>query len=78
MTRYFFDLDNGDGQTLDEQGVELASRDAVMHEVTRILVDIARDELPDGVGTKISVSVRTDIGEPVSVSTLTFQNRWLD
>ncbi len=78
MTRYFFDLQNGDGQTLDEQGMELASREAVMQEVTRILVDIARDELPDGVGTRISVSVRTDIGEPVSVSTLTFQNRWLE
>ncbi len=78
MTRYFFDLQNGDGQTLDEQGMELASREAVMQEVTRILVDIARDELPDGIGTKISVSVRTDIGEPVSVSTLTFQNRWLE
>ncbi|WP_312366187.1 DUF6894 family protein [Ensifer sp.] len=78
MTRYFFDLQNGDGQTLDEQGMELASREAVMQEVTRILVDIARDELPDGIGTKISVSVRTDIGEPVSVSTLTFQNLWLE
>ncbi|MGF6178652.1 hypothetical protein ABIE33_006972 [Ensifer sp. 4252] len=48
MTRYFFDLRNGDGQTLDEQGLELPSRDAVMQEVTRILVDVARDELPGG------------------------------
>lgn len=78
MTRYFFDLRNGDGQTLDEQGLELPSRDAVMQEVTRILVDVARDELPGGVGTEISVSVRTDIGKTVSVSTLMFQNQWLD
>ncbi|WP_457584490.1 DUF6894 family protein [Ensifer canadensis] len=78
MTRYFFDLNNGDGQTLDEQGLELGSRDAVMQEVTRILVDVARDELPEGIGTEICVSVRTDIGETVSVATLTFRNQWLD
>ena len=29
-----------------------------MQEITRILVDVARDELPEGHGTEISVSAR--------------------
>ncbi|MGF6178591.1 DUF6894 family protein [Ensifer sp. 4252] len=78
MTRYFFDLNYSDGQTLDEQGLELGSRDAIMQQVTRILVDVPRDELPDGNGTEISVSVCTDIGKTISIATLTFQNQWLD
>lgn len=75
MTRYFFDLHNGDGETRDEQGVELGSRDAVTQE---ILLDVARDELPDRNRTDISVLVRTDIGKTGSVATLTFRNQWLD
>ncbi|OOG72910.1 hypothetical protein BLJAPNOD_05133 [Ensifer sp. M14] len=78
MTRYFFDLNNGDGKTVDEEGQELGSRNAIMQEVTRILVDVARDELAVGQGTEISVSVRTDVGKAVSVATLTFENEWLD
>ncbi|NVD41960.1 hypothetical protein HT585_24130 [Ensifer sp. HO-A22] len=78
MTRYFFDLNNGDGKTVDEEGQELGSRNAIMQEVTRILVDVARDELPVGQGTEISVSVRTGVGKAVSVATLTFENEWLD
>ncbi len=78
MTRYFFDLMNGDGQTRDDLGLELHSREAVMQEITRILVDVARDELPEGYGTEISVSVRSEEGKPISVASLTFRNRWLD
>lgn len=58
MTRYFFDLSNGDGHTRDDHGLELGSREAVLRQLARILVDIARDELPEGDGTDISVSVR--------------------
>ncbi|WP_312367163.1 DUF6894 family protein [Ensifer sp.] len=63
--------------TADDHGLDLDSRDAVMLEVARILVDVARDELPQGDGTEISVSVRSEFGKPISVATLTFRNRWL-
>ena len=44
--RYYFDLHNGDGPMSDEHGVDLASREVVSKEITRILLDIARDEMP--------------------------------
>ncbi len=77
MTRYFFDLHNGDGPIRDNDGMELASRAAVLREMAKILVDIARDELPAGERTIISVTVRTK-ERPVSVASLAFSNEWLD
>lgn len=72
-----FRSSNGDGNTLDDHELDLDSRDAVMLEVARILVDVARDELPQGDGTEISVSVRSEFGKPITVATLTVRNSWL-
>lgn len=78
MSRYFFDLHNGDGPTTDHEGLDLCSRDAVTREVTRILVDLARDEMPIEQRAVISVRVRNALGKVVSVSSLTFNNEWLE
>lgn len=77
MSRYYFDLHNGDGPLRDETGVEIASRAGVLQEVARIMLGIARDELPTLDRAVISVTVRDEQGEPVSVSTLTFNNEWI-
>ena len=77
MARYFFDLHNGDGPIRDDAGTELASRDEVLKEMARILVDVARDELPAGERTIISVTVRSE-ERPISVASLAFSNEWLD
>jgi len=77
MARYFFDLHNGDGPIRDNEGTELESRAEVVREMARILVDVARDELPAGERTIISLTVRS--GErPISVASLAFSNEWLD
>lgn len=77
MARYFFDLHNGDGPMRDNEGMELASRADVLKEMARILVDIARDELPAGERTIISLTVRTE-ERPISVASLAFSNEWLE
>ncbi|MEK1900323.1 DUF6894 family protein [Rhizobium sp. 1399] len=77
MARYFFDLHNGDGPIRDNEGTELASRAEVLREMARILVDIARDELPAGERTIISLTVRSE-QRPISVASLAFSNEWLD
>lgn len=78
MGRYYFDLHNGDGPTRDDQGREFASRETVAREVTRILLDVARDEMPEGDRGVISLTVRDENGRPVSVASLSFNNEWLD
>jgi hypothetical protein len=78
MSRYYFDLHNGDGLTTDNEGMELDSRESVTQQVTRILVDVARDEMPTEHRAVVSVKVRNDKGKVISVASLTFNNEWLD
>ncbi|WP_328518496.1 DUF6894 family protein [Pararhizobium qamdonense] len=78
MSRYFFDLHNGDGATRDEQGLELSTRASVTREVTRILLDVVQDEIGDQPNGAVSVVVRDDKGRAVSMANLTFSNSWFE
>jgi hypothetical protein len=77
MSRYFFELRNGDGTTADPEGMELASRDKLVSEVSRLMLDIVREELPDQESGAVSVIVRDEAGQVVSVANLSFTNHWL-
>ena len=78
MPRYYFDLHNEEGPTRDEHGTELKSREDIPKELTRILLDVARDELPAGARITIAITVRDESGDPVTVASLIFHNEWLD
>ncbi|CAN7479965.1 MULTISPECIES: DUF6894 family protein [Rhizobium] len=78
MPRYYFDLHNEEGPTRDEHGTELKSREDIPKELTRILLDVARDELPAGDRMTIAITVRDESGDPVTVASLIFNNEWLD
>jgi hypothetical protein len=78
MSRYFFDLHNGDGATRDEQGLELSTRASVTREVTRILLDVVQDEIGDQPNGAVSVVVRDDKGRAISMANLTFSNAWFE
>ena len=78
MPRYYFDLHNGDGPLRDNDGLEIASREGVAKEVSRILADIARDEMPAQDKNVISLKVRNEVGKVISISSLTFFTEWLD
>ena len=47
-----------------------------VEEVSRILTDVAREELPEGPNGGISVSVRDEDGETILVGSLDFQTEW--
>ena len=78
MSRYYFDLHNGDGPLRDEIGLDLPSRDRVAAEASRILSDIARDEIPTHERGVISVKVRDADGQPIILTSLSFSIEWLD
>lgn len=78
MPRYFFDIHNGNGPSRDDHGMELSSRKRIMHEMSRILLDIARDELPGQEGGNISIYVRDDEDKEVCATHLSFQTEWRD
>ncbi len=78
MSRYYFDLHNGDGSLKDEMGVEIASHAGIVQEVAKIMSEIARDEIPTTNRATISVTVRDEKGEAISVSTLSFNSEWFE
>ncbi|WP_426124861.1 DUF6894 family protein [Pararhizobium sp. PWRC1-1] len=78
MSRYFFDLHNGDGATRDEDGLELSTRESVTREVSRILLDVVQDEIGEQPNGAVSVVVRDDKGRAVSMANLTFSNSWFE
>ena len=78
MSRYFFDLHNSDGPTVDNDGMELPDRSSISKQVARILVDVARDELPSEDRAIISIKVRNSCGAVIAVTSLTFNTEWLD
>jgi hypothetical protein len=72
MTRYFFDLNNGDGFTEDLEGRDLPDMDAVHKEVAAIVTDLAGDEL-NGTGSfKAKVTVRDESGKTVFEGVLSY------
>jgi len=77
VSRYFFDLHNGDGPTVDDEGLELPDRPSVRRQVARLLTDVARDELPTEDRAVISVKVRNGEGKVIAVTSLTFDTEWI-
>ncbi|WJR66599.1 hypothetical protein QTA58_20680 [Neorhizobium sp. CSC1952] len=78
MARYFFDLVNGSGLVRDEQGLDVSTREEITREVSRILVDIASEELPGTAEGAIGVTVRDERGRAVLTGNLSFETRWHD
>lgn len=77
MGRYYFDLENGDGETLDTEGMELPSRERASQEASRIVAEIARDEIPEMTEGTIALTIRNSDKEIVGKTTLTFATHWL-
>jgi hypothetical protein len=78
MARYYFDLFSGDGPVPDEHGQEVSSRDGISREVSRILADIAREELPGRGKGLITIKVRDEGGHQVFTGTVQFTSHWHD
>jgi hypothetical protein len=62
MTRYYFDLRDGDGLAIDEEGLEMSDLAAVQEEAARALADMVRDSVTSQNLDQIAVEVRDDDG----------------
>jgi uncharacterized protein DUF6894 len=70
MGRYYFDLRDSEGLTIDEEGLELRDVQAAQDEAALSLADAARDSLgrSDGALNQMTIEVRTDAGAFMRVS----------
>jgi hypothetical protein len=68
--RYYFDVREGEDISPDDEGMELASLEAVQTEAARALTDMARDAVRkrvDGAGHQMTIDVRDDDGPVLQV-----------
>jgi hypothetical protein len=75
MSRYYFDMRQGDEIAPDEEGLELPTIESVQEEAARSLADMARDAVQshcDGTKRPMAIEVRNDSG-PVLQARFTFE-----
>ncbi|TIM23521.1 MAG: hypothetical protein E5Y74_05655 [Mesorhizobium sp.] len=73
MARFFFDLtDNGDLYP-DTEGTELTSREAAEDEASRALLEIAKDQMPDGTYREVAFQVHDGASKALFVVKVTFE-----
>ena len=66
--RYYFDLRDADGITIDEEGIDLPSLQRVQEEAARSLADMARDaQRFDGSAHEMAIEVRDEAGPVLQV-----------
>ncbi|MHC2257144.1 hypothetical protein ACVILK_006836 [Bradyrhizobium embrapense] len=71
MTRYYFDMQDGDGLVPDEEGIDLPDLRAVQIEAAKSLADMARDAVypipPTAETHRLVIEVRDDRGPVMDV-----------
>ncbi|MBB4141858.1 DUF6894 family protein [Rhizobium rhizoryzae] len=77
MTRFCFRFRDEAGQETEDVELELPSCRAAVREASRILVDVARDEIRDRSHFHLSLVVREESGSSVLESSLRFNAEWL-
>ncbi len=77
MPYYFFDTHDGDTTVIDDQGLELANRQAARVAAIDALPDIARDVLPDGDRREMGVRVRDETGRVILTAALSLNVDWV-
>lgn len=68
MARYYFDLQDEGGITLDDEGLELRNLDLIQDEAARSLADMARDAVRMNASSQnMAIQVRDDTGPVMNV-----------
>jgi hypothetical protein len=73
MTRYFFDIQDGDARIPDEEGMIFPNVEAAREEATMSLADLARDRVRERRACSMAIEVRDEKG-PVAEASL----EWTD
>jgi len=78
MPRFYFDIDDGNGLTRDEEGILCRKREDLPKIATHLLPEIARDALPNQDSNVLTLKVRDKTGCYVFQATLSLIAGWLE
>ena len=77
MPRYFFDIDDGDTCSPDDEGLDLNGPWEAREKAIDVLPDVARDVLPDGNRRDMITSVRDETGMVLFRAKLSLVAEWM-
>jgi 4-hydroxyphenylpyruvate dioxygenase-like putative hemolysin len=68
MPRYYFDVRDEDGASIDEVGIELPDMAAAIQEARRAVADMVRDALRESNIGDVAIAIRDGADGPVVLS----------
>jgi cobalamin biosynthesis protein CbiD len=68
MPRYFFDIQDGEGVFVDDNGMELPDMETAIREARRALADMVRDVLREQSAQEVLIRIRDGADGPVVLS----------
>ncbi len=77
MPRYFFDLQDGDEISEDDQGSVMDGQETARSQAIVFLSEIVKDSLPDGEHRRFVVIAREENGQPIYQASLEFRGGWM-
>ena len=77
MPRYFFDIDDGRRNIIDDDGHEVLGPEAARDEALALLPAFAREALTGDGSRDVVVTVRNAAGDVVYTATMTLRSTWL-
>jgi hypothetical protein len=78
MARYFFDIEDGERKTRNQDGTELPNHQVMLNAATGILPDIAREEPLNGNRRTLIYRVRNEIDKIIFEARLSLDAGWTD
>ncbi len=77
MPRYYFDINDGEIATGDDDGHSFADAETARRVAITTLTEIVSEALPDGANRDFTVKVRNEHGDPVFEAALSFRSGWI-
>ncbi|MBI1181430.1 MAG: hypothetical protein GC201_12815 [Alphaproteobacteria bacterium] len=77
MPRYFFDIDDGESSTEDDEGLMLDDREQARLYAIGALPTIAEEVLPDGERRTFVIVVRDETRRAIFRASLSFLSEWI-
>ena len=76
MPRYFFDFQDDDKLSKDDEGSLIDGQETARSEAIILLSEIVKDTLPDGEHRRFVVIAREEGGQPIYRAALEFHGEW--
>jgi len=76
LPHFYFDTEGSGEDSRDERGIDLPDESSAANAAILALIDMIRDELPNGRSLDLMISVRDCDGQPVFRASMGYEALW--